>query len=187
MTNQMMKGICDMKKLLVLLMAALLMLALCACGESVPPAETQSPEETPDSNISDYGELYFKSGETSFGIMDEAEPVLAALGEPDDTFESASCAYQGMDCFYYYDGFEIMVNDVDGVQRITGVTLSDDTVSTPQGVRIGMNVEEAIGLMGDIGYSLNGDVYSFEMGPCAFLLRVDAENSITAVEYSVKA
>lgn len=156
-----------MKKITALVLAMLMTLALCACGGDDAPsgAETGKDDYSPD-----YGELYYVSGEVKFGIMDPAEEVLDALGEPQGTFESDSCAYQGKDMFYYYDGFEVMVNDVDGTLRITGITLADDTVSNPQGVKIGMDMDEALSLMGAPDYpesitvTHNGGVYKLVSG-----------------------
>ena len=119
--------------------------------------------------------------------MDPAEKVLEALGEPvNGTFESDSCAYQGKDYFYYYDGFEVMVNDVDGTKRITGITVADDTVQTPQGVRIGMKLEDAQKLMGD-EFKQVGDVYKYTDGSTVLKLAVGEDGTLTAIEYAVAA
>ena len=137
-----------MKKFIAIILAALCVFALCACGNDGGSGDNdanKTAEYKPD-----YGELYYASGEVKFGILDPAADVLAALGEPDSTFESNSCAYQGKDKFYYYDGFEVLVNDVDGTERITGITIADDTVSNPQGVKIGMKIDEALALMDGI-------------------------------------
>ena len=74
-----------MKKLIAILLSVLTLFAVCACSKVEPRDETKTDDYTPD-----YGELYYASGDTKFGIMDPAEDVLAALGEPvNGTFESA--------------------------------------------------------------------------------------------------
>ena len=119
--------------------------------------------------------------------------MLDALGEPQGTFESDSCAYQGKDMFYYYDGFEVMVNDVDGTLRITGITLADDTVSNPQGVKIGMDMSEALSLMGDPDYpesitvTHNGGVYKLVSGSTMLRLKAGDDGTLAAAEYCVAA
>ena len=171
-----------MKKITAIILATLTLLALCACGTAEPREEDSKKEYTPD-----YGELYYTSGDTKFGIMDPAEKVLEALGEPvNGTFESDSCAYQGKDYFYYYDGFEVMVNDVDGTKRITGITVADDTVQTPQGVRIGMKLEDAQKHMGD-EFKQVGDVYKYTEGSTVLKLAVGEDGTLTAIEYAVAA
>lgn len=171
-----------MKKLTALILALAVALALCACsGGDNAGANTQDNYEP------DYGELYYASGDVKFGIMDPAEEVLAALGEPDSTFESNSCAYQGKDKFYYYSGFEILVNDVDGVERITGITLADDTVSNPQGVKIGMKTDEALALMDAMEYIQAGDTYKFVSGSAMLRIQSAPDATVSAVEYTVAA
>ena len=178
-----------MKKITALVLAMLMTLALCACGGETPGTETGGETGyTPD-----YGELYFASGEVKFGIMDPAQEVLDALGEPQGTFESDSCAYQGKDMFYYYDGFEVMVNDVDGTLRITGITIAADTVSNPQGVKIGMDMSEALSLMGDPDYpesitvTHNGGVYKLVSGSTMLRLKAGDDGTLAAAEYCVAA
>lgn len=119
--------------------------------------------------------------------MDPADSVLSALGDPDSTFESNSCAYQGKDKFYYYDGFELLVNDVDGTERVTGITVADDTVQTPQGVKIGMSIDDALALMEGMEYAQAGDTYKFTVGSTLLRLQVGEDNTIVAIEYSVAA
>ena len=170
-----------MKKIIAIILCAVGVLALCACGKVEPRDEGKTAEYTPD-----YGELYYTAGDVKFGIMDPAEDVLASLGDPTGTFESDSCAYQGKDYFYYYDGFEVMVNDVDGVKRITGITLADDTVANPQGVKVGMKAEDALELMGE-DYKQVGDVYKYTVGSTVLRLGVGDDGTLTAVEYAVAA
>lgn len=171
-----------MKKATALILASLMLLALCACGgDGAKTDENDKQSYTPD-----YGEFYFEANGVKFGIMDYADEVLEKLGEPQGTFESNSCAYQGKDEFYYYDGFEVMVNEIDGAKRITGITLADDTISNPQGVVIGMDINEALGLMGD-GFTQSGDVYKFIAGSTMFRLKAGDDGTVAAAEYCVAA
>ncbi len=167
-----------MKKTIAFILAAMMLFALCACGGS--EGEKDKGEE---SYVADYGELYYEANGVKFGVMDYAEAVLEALGEPDGTFESESCAYQGKDYFYYYDGFEVMVNELDGAMRITGITVADDTVQNPQGVKIGMDIEEALSLMGE-GYTQNGAVYKYSTGSAVLMIKAGDDNTVAAIEYS---
>lgn len=172
-----------MKRVIALILAALMLFALCACG-----GDDKSKTEKNDGQAytPDYGDFYFESNGVKFGIMDYADKVLEALGEPQSTFESNSCAYQGKDEFYYYDGFEIMVNEIDGEKRITGITLADDTITNPQGVKIGMDINEALGLMGE-GYTQAGNVYKYVAGSTMFRLKEFDDGTIVAAEYCVAA
>ena len=171
-----------MKRIITVILAVMCALALCACSDNGDGTKAQTKTEYKP----DYGELYYASGDVKFGILDAADEVLSALGEPVSTFESNSCAYQGKDYFYYYDGFEVMVNDVDGVKRITGITVADDTVQTPQGLKIGMKLEDAQALLtGE--YKQVGDVYKYTQGSTVLKLAVGDDGTLTAIEYAVAA
>lgn len=173
-----------MKKTISITLALLCALSLCACSSG---GDNDAAESSEAVYTADYGELYFEANGVEFGIMDEAEGVLASLGEPTGTFESESCAYQGMDKYYYYDGFEVMTNEIDGVERITAVTLADDTVQNPQGVKIGMDMDDALSLMDDIEYTQSGDTYKFVVGSAMLRLRAGEDNTVSAAEYVVAA
>ncbi len=172
-----------MKRIIAIILAVMCVFALCACSDNGGDQETETKTEYK----ADYGELYYTSGDVKFGIFDAADEVLSALGEPVSTFESNSCAYQGKDKFYYYDGFEVLVNDIDGTERVTGITLADDTVSNPQGVKIGMKGDEALELMDGIEYTQSGDTYKFTVGSTLFRIQVDADGTVKAAEYTVAA
>lgn len=170
-----------MKKICILLLAVSMLLSLCACGES--EAQPQ-PSEAPVVKAA-YEKLYFMSGDVKFGIFDDADSVISALGEPQGTFEADSCAYQGKDYFYYYDGFELTVNDVDGKMLITGIRVSDDTVKTPQGLYIGMPRDDALALVGS-EYEQSGDVYRISESSTVLLLNVGSDGTLSAIEYLPK-
>lgn len=174
-----------MKKALAIILAIACVFALGACSSGGSSSDSSAAKST--SAAPDYGELYFESNGVKFGIFDKADDVLPKLGDPDSTFESDSCAYQGKDMFYYYDGFELMVNDVDGTDRITGITLADDTISNPQGVKIGMNIDEALGLMDGVEYTNSGSTYKFTSGSTLFRLQAGDDGTVSAAEYSVAA
>lgn len=172
-----------MKKIIAFMLAALMLFALCACGETPSEDKTAEPEVTVEKN---YNKLFYQSGDVKFGIGDDAEEIMDKLGEPMGTFESASCAYQGSDYFFYYDGFEIMANDFGGTLIITGITVDDDTVQIPQGVKIGMDIEEALSLM-DVDHADNGSVYKFTEGSTILRIRAGEDGTVAAIEYCTAA
>ena len=168
---------------------------LCGCGgdgaktgaaaPSAPPEElAEETAESAEPAGPDYGPLSYTYGDCTFGILDEAGWVLDALGEPFDTFTAESCAYQGEDCFYYYDGIEVTVNEIEGVERITGITLADDTVKNPQGVYIGQSIDDALECMKGVDYTENGGVYTFAYGSTLLLLQTSSDGSLSAISYT---
>lgn len=144
------------------------------------PTEASAPEEEPEA----LPELYFEGKGVRLEPWMEAAPVLAALGEPLGVFEADSCAYIGKDLFYYYPGFELTVNALEGVDRITAVTVADDTVITPQGLRIYDEEEKLLSLLG--GAEENG-IYAYRSGPTLLLIQVKADGDearhIASIEY----
>ena len=131
-----------MKRTAILILALMLLSALgCgANGTDDPNAVFIDPNAV---HGGEYGELYFESNGVRFGIYDEAEAVLSALPAYRSTFTGKSCAFESEDVSYFYAGFTIMTNEIDGTDRITGIKIDDDTVKTPQGLYIGMSAEDA--------------------------------------------
>ena len=131
-----------MKRTAILILA-LMLLAAFGCGTggmNDPNAVFIDPNAVQGG---EYGDLYFEADGVRFGIYDEAETVLSALPAYRSTFTGKSCAFESEDVSYFYAGFTIMTNEIDGVDRITGIKIDDDTVKTPQGLYIGMSEEDA--------------------------------------------
>lgn len=170
-----------MKKTISVLLALMLCFALCACG-----GDDDSGKNNPNDDYTpDYGELYFASGDFKFGIMDKADDVMDKLGEPSGSFENQSCAYQGTDMVYYYDGFELTAHELDGVDRVIGIKLSDDTVQIPQGLKIGMSYSDCESILNDIGGEMSGTVYTAKVGSTALVVGFGSDNCISSIEYAV--
>lgn len=129
----------------ILLFAALLLLFALGCGGTA--GRTDDPNVVfIDPNAvygGEYGDLYFEADGVRFGIYDEAEPILSALSKENGTITRASCAFDHEDVFHLYPSFEIRTNEIDGVDRITSIRLTDDLIETPQGLYIGMSETDA--------------------------------------------
>lgn len=91
----------------------------------------------------------FKSGETVIAMGAEAAPVIKALGKPSkNVFEVDSCAYQGKDKVYTYGGFELSTYPADGKECIASVYLTDDSVATPEGIKLGSKAQDVVNAYG---------------------------------------
>ena len=151
------------------------------------PEPEAAPATEPEGEPAPAPELYFESKGVRMEPWMEAAPVLAALGDPIGSFEADSCAYIGKDLFYWYPGFELTVNEVEGVDRITAITVADDTVTIPQGLRIYDDEEKLLDILG--GEEVNG-LYTYQNGETLLLIQVkEAEGSrrIASIEYRVAA
>ena len=155
-----------------------------APAQPVEAAPANAPEEGRDGDLEGALDLYFESRGVRVEPMMEAAPVLAALGEPLRSFEADSCAYLGKDVFYAYPGFELTVNQVEGVERITSIHVADDTVITPQGIRIYDEEEKLLSLLGG---TEDGGVYTYRSGRTELVVQVkEAEDDlrrISNIEY----
>ena len=156
-----------------------------AAPVQVTPEPEAAPATEPEGEPAPAPELYFESKGVRMEPWMEAAPVLAALGDPIGSFEADSCAYIGKDLFYWYPGFELTVNEVDGVNRITAITVADDTVTIPQGLRIYDDEEKLLDLLG--GEEVNG-LYTYRNGQIMLLIQVkegEGGRRIASMEYRV--
>lgn len=94
-----------------------------------------------DGNAAGKGYAFIANGVT-VAIDAEAGSITEQLGEPNSYFETESCAFEGLDKIYTYSGFELDTYPKDGRDYISAVVLTDDTVSTPEGIAIGDSMEK---------------------------------------------
>lgn len=174
------------------LAALLALLSLSSCGETTPPADTTAAptttaapaSATPAATPSGYT---FEAGQTTLFIG--ADPsILTALGDPLDKLEAASCVHEGFDRVYYYAGFEVnTVPTADGREVITSIYLTDDSVTTAEGIYIGAKLDEVKAVYADIAATAEHAnvwraVKSGETGVLNFL--VDAAGTVTSIYYN---
>lgn len=164
------------KKLLMALLAVLMMgLVLTGCSNE-PSGDNDSDTEAG---------FEFASNGVAIQMLAKADTVLSALGEENTYFEAESCAYQGMDKIYTYNGFEVRTNEIDNQDLITSVLLIDDSIATPEGVALFMTKEDMIGAY--------GEDFTEEMGLCSYtkgktkLSFLIKDNEITSIEYTAVA
>lgn len=168
-----------MKKFLMIALAAVLVLGLCACGEdtnTTDPAETTG-NVTPSSKPVGYTFTY---NGCQFGVDMAVDAVLTKLGEPKDQYTSASCAFNGQDTIYYYSSIQISANDEQGYNRIYSIYLEDDLVSTEKGICIGNTAEQVKSAYGEPDASSTDSclVYAKDGMKLKFNLNGDTVSSI---------
>ena len=115
-----------MKKIICIALVVITLFCCAACGEDAPEAKS----------------YVFKSGNVSVAIDDEAAGILTALGEWHNYSESPSCAFNGLDKVYVYAGFRIQTYPLNGKDYIYSVELTDDSVTTPEGITIGTDSDQ---------------------------------------------
>ena len=92
----------------------------------------------------------FKSGEVGFSVNHDADAVIEKLGDPIDLVETPSCGGGAEpDREYTYAGFKFNTVNENGVNKIVKIVLTDDSVSTPEGITIGDGREAVIETYGE--------------------------------------
>ena len=117
-----------MKKFwITVLCIAVTVISLAGCGTA--SGSSAKNQQSCYSFITGYQQIY---------INEDAQTLTDALWTPPSgTYEALSCAFEGKDTFYYYDGFTLQTYEKDGKKYIYTITLEDDTVNTAEGIKIG--------------------------------------------------
>ena len=122
-----------MKKLICMVLAIVMTLALCACGDN-GDATTTTKKPAADSNPKGY--LFTYNGK-QFGLNMKMTDVQAKIGAETKKNTSDSCAFGGTDTTYYYDSIRITTSDDKGYEWVYEIYLLDDLVSTEEGISVG--------------------------------------------------
>ncbi len=155
-------------KIFALIMIVMILFSGCGSGpEKVNPSPTQSGIASPGNNetkpaTEEKSKYYFEHNGLGIYMNADAKPVLDALGEPQNYFESPSCAFQGMDRTYSYNGFDLYTyTDADDENEfIFTVVFMNDGVATKEGITLGNKLEEVISKYGD-NFTKEGEKYTY--------------------------
>ena len=166
----------SVKKIIIMLVLALLLVACSEDGTVSDNVNKQKTSENSNDNNADSknkdsknededveGNFAFKSSDVVITIDDEAEVILNKLGKPMKYFEAPSCAYQGLDKTYYYNGFEVTTYTDKGKDYIANILLVDDSVTTDEGIYIGSSKDDVVNAYGSEYVESTGQ-YSYSKG-----------------------
>ena len=157
------------------------MLTGCGADEQAPDADMQDPGASGQSHIEagEHGDttepplsFSFEARNVAIVMGAPASPAIDALGEPLSYFEAPSCAFDGIDKIYYFPGFELYTYPVDGEDFILSVNLTDDNVTTKEGVYLGMSRENMLDAYGS-DYILNHEQYIYTRGDSTLSFLID--------------
>ncbi len=181
-----------MKKLFTIVVCLALLLTACA-GDPTTSDNNKSTEKQVTTEVKKETEAssteqapkgyYLRYKDVNIPINVEAAPVIAKLPKENAYFEAASCAFQGLDKIYTYNGFELHTYEVEGVDHVHSIIFLDDTIATTEGVRLFSKIQDVTAAYGD-GYKESMGLYTYEKDgmSLAFLLEND---EVVSIEYSV--
>lgn len=113
---------------------------------------------------------------------DLVDPLITALGTNYTYYESPSCAYIGMDKCYLYQGFSIYTYPDDkGVDHVLQVILTDDSLSTPEGLIIGDTAQRVVELYGS-NYTESDGSYAYTLGKTRLMI-IMKNDRVQSIQY----
>ncbi len=128
------------------------------------------------------GEYSFSYNGHAIRVGDDGNAAAAVLGTYTDYIEEDSCGGEGPDKTFVYPGFRFDTVMQSGVDRIVKIVLTDDSVKTPQGIKIGDSKSAVIAAYGD-GYTETADgglIYTDGSTKLMFGIR---DGVVTAIHY----
>lgn len=165
-----------------------ILLILAGCGKQVATdSDTDSSVNTNGSkdvqtegSVKSTEGFHYEANGVTINMNVDAAPIVEALGEPKDYFEAASCAFQGLDKIYYYNGFELGTYPSGSKNMISYVNFLDDSVTTEKNIYLGSSLDELITAYGE-DYTKDGSSYVYILGTTklTFIVEDDAVTSIT--------
>ena len=173
-------------KLSAILLALTLCLALLAgCGGNTNNGQTggnASGSQSQDGGDSQETSAFvFTSDGVEIRMNAEADPIVEALGEPVSTFEAPSCAFQGTDYIYTYDGFQLNTYPLNDVNYVSSVVFTSDAVATAEGLEIGGTLEDMVAAYGEDYTEAYGE-YTYTRGDSQLAVLIE-EGTITSIAY----
>lgn len=175
------------RKFLLLVLAVLMVVTLCACGPNGDPSTSENPDSTADpsgstTTANGYGfQVTGSNGTVTLYADMDFSTVVSALGDHANYFEAPSCAFNGLDKIYTYSNFEVHTYPDGKADRISMILILNDLVSTPEGISIGSTQAEMENAYGT-GYTQSGSAYTYTKDNMKLTFLI-TEGSITSIEY----
>ena len=123
----------------------------------------------------------FVSAGTTITMNKEAKEIIAKLGTYKDYYETASCAFDGLDKQYFYEGFQVDTYPMDGVDYISMVYIEKENIPTKEGVKVGDTADKVKETYGtEYKEDMGSYIYTSGKSQLKFYLE---SNVVSAIEY----
>ncbi|MBP0726359.1 hypothetical protein J5Y03_14450 [Bacillus sp. RG28] len=176
-----------MKKVNLLFVALILILVGCSSKVSneVNPKGTvkagvEQKTASPKSSSEKNG-YKLKINGVSIAMNAKAAPIIKQLGKEKNYFEAPSCAFQGLEKTYSYNGFDLNTFEKDGVDYVVGIAFTDDTIATTEGVSLFAKKEEVLQKYGN-GYKQKNNSYTYKADGTNLIFLIE-NNEVSSIEY----
>ncbi len=154
------------------LICVILTVALALCCAACSGGETAKNEEP----------LSFTYNGVEIALNVAAEPILTALGEPISYTEETSCAFEGLDKTYGYDGFYLQTYPGEDGDMVFGFWFVDDSVSTAEGISIGDTEADVLAAYGSEAQEGPLFMVARDGGKLSVLL---ADGVVSSIQYQI--
>ena len=170
------------QKFAALALALGLTLSLAACGGGNAPAGGESPAPQNSAAPQAAGAYVFTTGDgVTVSVDEDMAQVLTDLGEAQSYFEAESCAFEGLDKTYTYPGFVITTRPDGENDYVNSIRLTDDSVSTVEGVYIGSSEADVKAAYGEDGGADQG-ILSYTAGGVSLNFILE-DGAVISIEY----
>ena len=171
------------KRIIALGMIMAMSFAVVACGSS---DDTKVIESTDTSNASGESEAagtgyVFNYDGMDIAVDSDVAPVIEKLGEPQEYFESPSCAAEGIGKLYTYSDFEIQTYPDGDVDRVLYVLFKTDNVATAEGIDLSSSREDIVEAYGQATEEGTSSM-KYEKDGMTLVFLFDGE-SLISIEY----
>lgn len=159
------------------------MAAMAGCGGSSSAQTTAAQSTAAGSEASGgagsaSGGYEFTKGGVTVAMNAPAADLVEKLGKY-SYFESASCAFNGLDKQYDYGSFVLTTYPIDEVDYVNSIEIKDDLVKTTEGVAIGASEDDVKAAYGD---PANAGEYMYTKGDSK-LLFVIKDGKVSSIQY----
>ncbi len=141
--------------------------------------ETVSSENTSSDGINEY--LFTVNGKT---VAINEEMNTQKFGEESNVYEVPSCAFEGNDKIYEYDGFEVETYEDGEVEKIYSIYFTDTKQKTSEGICVSDSYEKMVETYGEEFENDNTQYTYTKDNTCLeFIVENDV---ITSIKYVLK-
>lgn len=142
-------------------------------------------DNTLQASLNDVGSFIFSYNGIDMKPGNVISQYIDSLGVPDGGYyEAKSCAFDGMDKFWYYDSFTLQAYQKNGEDLLYSVTFMDDTVKTERGLKLGDSKYKMLAEYGEAQH-IESNMYTYLSDGIAIEFGLE-EDTIRSIIYRVQ-